>query len=275
MNSVLDQEAAPFRASNGMGIPDGTASPIRFDNIAIQMHNSEAMSHRNALERTSQHGERKQTLVLACATVIEEMLQHMPDDMAYEVQDFGLHIRPESLKRVLQEAIDAASAKYGTIILGYGLCSQAVVGLQARNCTLIVPRVDDCIALFLGSGKAYLEQQRAEPGTYYLTKGWIEVGDTLLDEYDRSVERYGQKRAERIMEVMLKNYTRLAFIDTGQHDQERYRAYAHNVADQFSLRYEEIPGSDALVRKMLYGPWDEDFVIAQPGDTITYMDFRR
>jgi len=215
------------------------------------------------------------TMVLACATVIEEMLPHLPPGMDYQVLDFGLHIRPDALKGALQEAIDARSNMAETIILGYGLCSQAVVGLRANGCTLVVPRVDDCIAIFLGSAAAYKAQHRAEPGTYYLTKGWIEVSDTLLDEYERIIERYGQQRADGIMRTMLKHYTRLAFIDTGQHDQARYRAYARHAAETLGLRYQEVAGSDALVRKMLTGPWDDDFVVARPGETITYLDFQK
>ncbi|NIV39268.1 MAG: DUF1638 domain-containing protein [Anaerolineae bacterium] len=226
------------------------------------------------LERSSQSQTRGRTAVIACATVIEEMRPHLPPGVAHQVLDFGLHIQPEALRHALQEAVDAASESAETIILGYGLCSQAVVGLRANGCTLVVPKVDDCIAIFLGSGRAYLEQQRAEPGSYYLTKGWIEVSDTLLDEYERTIARYGQQRADRMMRIMLKNYTRLAFIDTGQYEQERYREYARNAAERLQLRYEEIPGSDALVIKMLNGPWDDNFVIARPGQTITYMDFK-
>jgi hypothetical protein len=227
-------------------------------------------------ERESHSPDSERTRVIACATVIEEMLPHLSPGVTYQVLDFGLHIRPEGLRGALQEAIDAASssASAETVILGYGLCSQAVVGLRANGCTLVVPRVDDCIAIFLGSDRAYREQQRTEPGSYYLTKGWIEVSDTLLDEYERTVEQYGQQRADRMMHLMLKNYTRLAFIDTGQHEQERYRAYARRAAEILGLRYEEIPGSDALIIKTLNGPWDEDFVVAQPGETISYLDFK-
>jgi hypothetical protein len=212
--------------------------------------------------------------VIACATVIEEMLPLLPSGMTYEVLDFGLHLRPENLRDTLQKAINTASAEADIIILGYGLCSMAVVGLKATHCTLVVPRVDDCIAIFLGSRAAYKEQSSQEPGTYYLTKGWIEVSDTPFEEHKRLVERYGQERADRMIKLMLKNYTRLAFIDTGQYEQEHYREYAHRMAKQFELRYEEIPGSTALIKKLLNGPWDDDFVVARPGETITYADFR-
>ncbi len=215
------------------------------------------------------------TKVIACATVIEEMLPLMPPDLAYEVLDFGLHLVPGSLKTRLQEAIDAAcSEDYDTIILGYGLCSMAVVGLQTRSCTVVIPRVDDCIACFLGSREAYTAQNKKEPGTYYLTKGWIEVSDTLLDEYNRTVVKYGEERAERIMRVMLQNYKRLVYIDTGTDNQEHYREYARKVADKFNLRFEEVKGSDELIYRTLYGPWGDDFVVAQPGQTIKYTDFK-
>jgi hypothetical protein len=212
--------------------------------------------------------------VVACATVIEEMLPLLPAGMQHEVLDFGLHLNPENLRATLQATVDAASAETDTIILGYGLCSMAVVGLTATNCTLVVPRVDDCIAIFLGSHAAYKQQASQEPGTYYLTKGWIEVSDTPFEEHAHLVEQFGQEKADRIMEVMLKHYTRLAFIDTGQYEQARYRAYAQQMAAQFDLRYEELPGSTALIQKMIHGPWDDDFVVAQPGQTITYADFK-
>jgi hypothetical protein len=215
------------------------------------------------------------TLVMACATVIEEMLPLLPEGMPHQIFDFGLHVYPDKLRRTLQEAIDAVAGQYDTLILGYGLCSQALVGIQANGCRLVAPRVDDCISIFLGSRTAYTTQSRAEPGTYYLTKGWIEVGDTPFSEYERSVQRHGKERAERLYKLMLGNYKRLALINTGQYELERYRDYARRTAERFGLRYEEIEGSDILVKKMLFGPWDDEFVVIEPGETFELQQFLR
>ncbi len=211
--------------------------------------------------------------VIACATVIEEMTGWLPPEVASEVLDFGLHLRPENLRQVLQKRIDAADEEADVLLLGYGLCSLAVVGLQARRAHLVIPRVDDCIAIFLGSGAAYKEQARHEPGTYYLTKGWIQAGDTPFEEHKRMVAKYGEEKAWRMTRMMLKNYKRLAFINTGQYEIERFRTYARTTAGVFNLRFEEIPGSPALVQKMVSGPWDDEFVVATPGETITYAHF--
>ena len=211
--------------------------------------------------------------VIACETVIEEMLPFLPKDVPHEVLDFGLHIKPEELKKVLQETINEASPKADVLLLGYGLCSMAVVGLKATTATLVIPRTDDCIGIFLGSCDAYKEQSKKEPGTYYLTKGWIEAGDTPFEEYKILIEKYGEEKAERMIRLLLKNYKRLAFINTGVYEIERYQEYARKTAEKFNQRFEEIDGSPALVKKMLFGPWDNEFVVVHPGETITYRDF--
>lgn len=216
----------------------------------------------------------KRIKVVACETVIEEMRPLLSSGVTSEVLDFGLHITPEKLRESLQQTVDKIGDDVDVIILGYGLCSMAVVGLKAEKCTLVVPRVDDCIAIFLGSTAAYREQGKQEPGTYYLTKGWIEVGDSPFEEHKRLIERYGRERADKVMDMMLKNYTRLAYIDTGQDDQERYRGYARRTAEKFNLRYEEIPGSNVLIRRLIQGPWEDDFIVKTPGETIRFLDFK-
>ena len=212
--------------------------------------------------------------VIACATVIEEMLPLIPEDVSYEVLDFGLHLNPAELKRVLQEKINRDSRDFDVLLLGYGLCSMAAVGIEATSATLVFPRTDDCIAIFLGSPDAYKKQAKQEPGTYYLTKGWIEVGDTPFEEHKLIVERYGEEKAARMTKLLLKNYKRLGFINTGQYEIERYREYALETAEKFNLQFEEIPGSPSLVKKLLFGPWDDEFVVTPPGGRISYTDFK-
>jgi hypothetical protein len=211
--------------------------------------------------------------IIACQVVIEEMLPLLPQGVDCEILDFGLHVNPEKLKKTLQEKIDASRKEKGTILLGYGLCSRAVVGLRSEICSLVVPRVDDCISIFLGSRDAYLRQMKAEPGTYYLTKGWIETGDNLFGSRHQMVERYGPEQAERLIKRMLQNYTRLVFIDTGKYQVEHYREYSKQMASRYDLRFEEITGSPTLVAEMMNGPWDGDFVVVPPGQAILYEDF--
>jgi len=108
-----------------------------------------------------------------------------------------------------------------------------------------------------------------------LTKGWIESGDTPFSEYDILVKHYGEQTAQRIINQILKNYTRLVFINTGNNKLKYYREHARSMAERFNLHYEEIQGSDAIIKKMLYGPWNDEFVIIPPGKTTSFFDFRK
>ncbi len=208
--------------------------------------------------------EKSRAKIIACATVAEELkLMGVEEDQLVELE-FGLHNRPESLHEALQERIDSISGE-GDIILGYGLCSNAAVGLSSPTRRLIIPRVDDCIALFLGSRMEHLRRLREEPGTYFLTKGWIKAAELPIAEYERLVSRYGEEKALRVAKAMLANYKRLVLINTGNYRLEEYRAAAMSMAETLGLRYEEIPGSTRLLRMMLDGEWNSEFVVVDPG----------
>ena len=217
----------------------------------------------------------KRVKVIACPVVLEELSLRLPTTgVDTQALDMGLHTNPDRLRAALQEAVDNSEPGLDAVVLGYGLCSKAVVGVVARHCRLVVPRVDDCICLFLGSRRAHREQLRVEPGTYYLTKGWVDAGDGPFAEYDRMCERWGSERADRLMGVLLKHYTRLAFIRTGRaEDLSPYRRHARETAARFGLRYEELDGSTALLEKLARGPWDDEFVVVPPGEAVPFEPF--
>ncbi len=69
------------------------------------------------------------------------------------------------------------------------------------------------------------------------------------------------------------NYKRLALINTGHHELEKYRAYTQQKAKDFKLYYQEVEGSQRLIKKMLFGPWDEEFIVVEPGKVICFEHF--
>ena len=224
-------------------------------------------------ERTGIKLKNKKHHFIACETVLNEMLPYMPAGSSYEAIEPGLHLQPKKLKAVLQDAIDAVTSAADFIILGYGLCSMAVIDLQAAESTLVVPRSDDCIALLLGSQENYRKHLNQEPGTYFLSKGWIESGINIVEEHRQIEERHGKDYAKMVKEMMFKNYTRLALINLGYQNEEHYRQFSRRAAKELDLRFEEIEGTTRLLKKMITGPWDSDFVVAVPGHKISLADF--
>ncbi len=182
--------------------------------------------------------------------------------------EFGLHVRPERLHQELQRRIDRIPGE-GDVVLGYGLCSHAVTGLRSGRHRLVVPRVDDCIALFLGSREEHLRRMREEPGTYYLTKGWIKAAEYPLQDYARLVKRYGEEKALRVARAIMANYRRVVQINTGNYALEECRAAARSMAEALGLEYLEIPGSNRMLRMMLDGDWNSEFLVLERGKELT------
>jgi hypothetical protein len=196
--------------------------------------------------------------------------------------DYGLHRVPDNLTSALQEKIDQVS-KPSLIVLGYGLCGNGLKGIQSRHHTLLIPRTDDCIAILLGSYQAYTREFEKEPGTYYLTKGWLESGSDPLKEYQEVREKYGNKDAQWIMDTQYQHYRRLVLIAHQLSDLENYRPRAKEVAaycQRWNMDYQEILGSDQYVRRLIetaasLEKADQDFLVIPPGQEVRQEMFIR
>jgi len=208
-------------------------------------------------------------LVISCSIMKEELLQFRGEGVSFVFLEQSLHRTPQKMKEAIQAEIDKADAWEGdAILLGYGLCSNGILGVKSNRHRLVIPRVHDCIALFLGSHEKFAEEHRKEPGTYYLTKGWIEEAKSPLGVYEEYCERYGRETAEWAIREELKNYTRIALVDTGLRLTETHRGHARENARFFNLRYEEIEGSLDFFERMARGLWEHGFVVLNPGEEV-------
>lgn len=209
-------------------------------------------------------------LVIACNIMKDELLRFRTNGVSFVFLEQSLHRTPQKMKPIIQEEIDkAAERDWDYIILSYGLCSNGILGVKANRHPIVIPRVHDCIALFLGSWGRYMEEHKKEPGTYYLTKGWIDEGKSPLGIYQEYCKRYDKETAEWAIKEELKNYTRIALVDIGVGLSEVHREHAMENARFLRLRYEEIKGSLEFFEKMLKGLWDKNFIILKPGEDVT------
>jgi N-methylhydantoinase A/oxoprolinase/acetone carboxylase beta subunit len=204
----------------------------------------------------------------------------------------GLHNTPHLLRERLQERIDAISARgeADRIAIGYGVCGLGAAGLHARTIPLAIPRVHDCIALFLGSDAAYRDQFARYPGTYYLAAGWVEEGTEPLSQCRGEQPRhdadasdphnfaglYGQENSDAIRHFLnswQRNYQRAVFIDTGVATRrDTYAAMARAMASSYGWQYEELPGSHDLLLKLLTASATTDDILVVPPGYVTVYD---
>ncbi len=204
--------------------------------------------------------------IIACETLRDEF-EHIASGMEMEFVKGLLHDHPDRLRAELNERI-AATPGSRTILLGYGRCSNGTAGLEAGPHRLVLPTIDDCIALILGSRRRYLEEFTRHPGTYYYTRGWVEEIDDPYQEYLKAVPRLGAEKAEMVARMILASYTRVALVETGTYDLERCKSYVQSVADFYRLPVVHLRGDLRLFRKLVHGPHDAEFIVVEPGAVL-------
>ena len=229
--------------------------------------------------------------VIACPVFhreLEALAAEATTDISLRPLDMGLHERSAgTLRSAVQQAIDETPAiQYDAIALAYGLCNRGIIGLQARQLPVVIPRAHDCIGVLLGSTAGYLAQVDAQPGTYFQSAGWLEhspanneirpqnlsfgPGSTITRE--QLVEKYGEENADFLLEQFnhfTAHYQRLAFIATPVPDVKKWEAAARQTAQAKGWKFERLPGDLGWLRRLVNGDWnDREFLKLKPGERI-------
>ncbi|RFC47586.1 MAG: Protein of unknown function (DUF1638), partial [Verrucomicrobia bacterium] len=137
-----------------------------------------------------------------------------PHVIDVEYTELGEHVRSAGLREIIQGKIDATEASgkaYDAILLLFGLCGNATIGLQARRTRLVIPRAHDCCTILLGSRKKFADHFAGAPSTPFSSAGYIERGNYFLrtsddgapevqvgDAYQALVKKYGEDDAKYI-----------------------------------------------------------------------------
>jgi hypothetical protein len=211
---------------------------------------------------------------------------HMID---VEIVKLGLHNTPDLLRSHLQRYIDSVGTgtqPYDAIVLAYGLCGKATHGIKAGKIPVILPRAHDCITLFLGSREKYQDQFENKPGTYWyaldylqrnddpntvMSLGASEVESDIKMTYSSYVEKYGKDNADYLMGIMgawKDHYQRAVYIDMGIGDGAVVEQRAKDDAETRGWNFERMQGDSGMIKRLLYGEWEKDFLILQPGEKL-------
>ncbi|AWW28305.1 DUF1638 domain-containing protein [Acetobacterium carbinolicum] len=209
--------------------------------------------------------------VMIGCSVLKKEIEAMFDcpDLEYRWLKEQLHNTPELLHTEIQNAIDAETDA-DIIYLCYGLCGKALVDIQAKSCPLVIPRVDDCIAMILYD---HTDLGALRCSSYFVSQGWLWGEDGIGYEHDRIKEKYGEKRALKIARAMFKNYQYLLFIHTGVETKED-KDKCDAMAEKLGLKVNETTGNIRILDEMVSGCKDERFIRLAPGEAITEEIFR-
>ena len=232
------------------------------------MEKTGANSKNIALNDKNTGSDNKKVKFIVCDVVNDEIKDRISATWDVVIFEKKLHEKSDQLREVLQKEIDN-SQDYGTIILGYGLCGKSVEGLLSPNTNMIIPKCDDCISMFLGSTAEYKKQITKAPGSYYLTRGYIGENENLmLANYEEMKTKYSEETLKWVVKEMLKNYTRMVYINTGNYEPGEWRKIALKEAEKLDLAFEEINGTDEFFSKLVGSNWDDGFLIIKPGQKV-------
>ena len=238
----------------------------------------------------------KRFKLLACKVFYREisMLTFRSEnfiDVTYLQQ--GFHDTPDILRKTLQAEIDRIDAgndmyscrkresrDFDAILLGYGLCSNAICGLSSKKYKLVIPRAHDCITLFLGSKEWYRQYFDAHSGgIYWYTPGWNEC--TIMPGKDRiEIKRrmyMKQYDDEETVEYLLEEehkwmekYKTCVYIEWEELRMENHVRYTKTCAEYLGMDFDLLKGDSSLMKNFIDGNWcKEKFLVLEPGCKIS------
>lgn len=215
----------------------------------------------------------KRTLI-ACSMMeheIKKVYEELHCDIPVIWLNRGFHNTPEKLKEKLQELIDGLEDQ-DEILLTFGLCGKGTAGLVSSHAALVLPRFDDCINMLLCQGERK-KRGLAEAGTIYLTEGWTQDDEAIMGKYEQYVEEYGEETADYLMETMYANYKTLAVLDTKSEDLTATLEYVERAARLLNLSTKIVDGSTRILKQLLTGQWDENFIVQSPGQPLDIREW--
>jgi hypothetical protein len=176
-------------------------------------------------------------------------------EVLVRVMELGLHNR----KRNLQDGLVAAAREMGrhidALVLGYGLCGNALDKphelLADAGVPIFIPMdqdhpVDDCVGLIIGGRECYYREQCRVAGTFFMIPGWTRHWKALFKK------EYGKFDIEFTKRIFgMSNYERSLLIPNPVMPVQEMRQNIAEFNRLFGFRTDLIEGS----LELLYNTW--------------------
>lgn len=227
--------------------------------------------------------------LIACDVLTREIgvcLEKCPHTVDVEFSKKGAHNDPKQLRALLQSRIDAVERSeivYDAVLLGFGICGNSTMELEARSVPVVIPRAHDCCTLFLGSRLDFMKHFKDNPSRPFHSPGYSEregvdrspISAVLPAGYtwESLVEKYGEEDAREVVETLdgtLHADPVEAYIDVPETRDPAILAKCEADAARRKKHLEVIPGNLRLIRMLLDGNWTpEEFQVVEPHQRLS------
>lgn len=226
--------------------------------------------------------------LICCEVLLREVclsIARSPHTVDPEFTIKGAHEISSFLKELLQKKIDETeeTGGYDAILLGYGLCGNATLGLEARSIPLVIPRAHDCCTLFLGSREKFVENFKDNLSGEWTTAGYMERGDSYLREtdtgrqlgidktYEDFLTQYGEENAQYLWETLhpQSHGSQLIYIEMPETAHLGYLDKFKKLVAETGKEVCVLEGSMRMIDGLIQGEWkEEDFLVVPAGKKI-------
>jgi hypothetical protein len=143
-------------------------------------------------------------------------------EVLIQVLELALHNRRRTLQQGLIEAACKLGPHVDALMLGYGLCGNALEKpgelLSEAGVPIFIPMdedhpVDDCVGLLIGGRECYYSEQCKIAGTFFMIPGWTYHWKRMFDQ------EFGNLSIDMAKELF-KNYERSLLVSTDTMSQD-------------------------------------------------------
>lgn len=214
------------------------------------------------------------TFIIACNTIKPELLharEAVGCDYPIIWSGAGLHDTPKIMRKVLENCVKKAEERGAErILFAMGFCGGSLEGITSAQAEIILPKVDDCITLLLGS-KEKRQELQSTGHIYYITKGWMANKGVLYNQFLDIMNRYGEEQGAEIFQMLAGRYTYYGILDTHCYDMTEVVEKTKGMAEEMGMECFVADASDSYLRELLSGNYDSSrFIRLAPGEAATW-----
>lgn len=206
--------------------------------------------------------------IITCRSLAPVLRDILGSDEQLVIMEIALHLQPERLRNALNEKVADIEEDGGTILLGYGLCGRGLEGVVSLKGRLVLPRVDDCVGMLLGSRQRHKQVMKDYPGSYFLETDWMDTELNIFTEMNKGMDHISKNRRKDLIRLALKHYKHLVLLSDENHDCKA-SLYCKDMAGQFDMTFLRVMKHLDLIEKLVTGPWnDDEFIVVPKGTPI-------
>lgn len=175
-------------------------------------------------------------------------------EVVVQMMELGLHTVIKDLRSAVIGSVLEMSTHVDAIVLGYGLCGNALNNHEEIMRDIDVPlfmpmdedhTVDDCVGLIIGGREAYYKEQCKVAGTFFMNTGFSRHWKDLLHKANSLA--FDEAMSRRLMA----SYERSLLLTTPVLSEEEMAANIEEFNQTYGLRTEARKGTLEILEKTL------------------------